>query len=110
MRVELLPGMTNLVRFPVEHRGRHLRCRTNWHPMCAAWLILPEMSALDLHYQVDAETAGYIVRQLPRHGAERDAMLAELLGSAVSAAGPRVTRLTRRRLRSRGAIGRAPRR
>jgi hypothetical protein len=45
-----------------------------------------EMPAFDLRDQVDADTAGYIASQVPRHAAEREAMLAELLDPVVRAA------------------------
>jgi hypothetical protein len=44
------------------------------------------MPALDLRQRVDSETAGYIANQLPRHHAERDAILAELLAPVVRSA------------------------
>jgi hypothetical protein len=89
---ELLPGTTNVVRFPIERRTRptlellreiapDVRRVSN---VIDAFDL--EMPALDLRDQVDADTAGYIATQLPRHGAERDTMLAELLEPVVRSA------------------------
>jgi hypothetical protein len=92
MRIELLPGMTNVVRFPVERRARPTMAllRELAPDVRRVFNIVEafdlEMPALDLRERVDADTAGYIARQLPRHGGERDAMLAELLDPVVRAA------------------------
>jgi hypothetical protein len=92
MRVELLPGTRNVVRFPVELRERptlellyELAPDVRRVPDIVEAFDL-EMPAFDLRDQVDADTAGYIATQVPRHGAERDAMLAELLDPVVRAA------------------------
>jgi hypothetical protein len=85
MLFELLPGTSNVVRFPVELRERptlellyELAPDVRRLPDIVEAFDL-EMPAFDLRDQVDADTAAYIARQLARHGGERDAMLAGLL-------------------------------
>ena len=84
MRVELLPGMTNVVRFPVERRARPtlelLRAVT---PDVREVLNVAEafgmaMPVPDLRERVDAATAEHIANQIPAGGAAREAMLCEL--------------------------------
>jgi len=84
MRIELLPGMTNVVRFPVELRIRptleHMR---DIAPDVREVLNLAEQfgmepAFLDLREETDAATAEYIALQLPADGPERAAMLRDL--------------------------------
>ncbi len=91
MRVEVLPGMTNVVRFPVERRARptlellrEIAPDVRVVPHIADVFGL-EMPVPDLRERVDAATAEHIANQLPARGSEREAMLDELLESAVAA-------------------------
>ena len=92
MRVELLPGMTNVVRFPVERRARPtLELLRGIAPDVREVLNLAEafgmeMPVPDLRQRVDAVTAEYIANQVPAGGAEREAMLCELLDPVVAGA------------------------
>jgi hypothetical protein len=92
MRVELLPGMTNVVRFPLERRARPtlelLRAVT---PDVREVLNVAEafgmaMPVPDLRERVDATTAEQIANQIPAGGAEREAMLCELFEPVVAGA------------------------
>lgn len=84
MRIELLPGMTNVIRFPVELRVRptleHMR---DIAPDVREVLNLAEQFGmepplLDLREQTDAATAEYIALRLPADDPERSAMLRDL--------------------------------
>jgi hypothetical protein len=92
MRVELLPGTTNVVRFPVERRARPtLELLREIAPDVRVVLSIAEVFGVetpvfDLRERVDAETAEYIANQLPRYGAGREAMLRELLDPVVASA------------------------
>ena len=92
MRVELLPGMTNVVRFPVERRARPtLELLRGIVPDVREVLNLAEafgreMPLLDLRERVDAATAEHIANQVPAGGAERETMLSELLEPVVAGA------------------------
>lgn len=92
MRVELLPGMTNVVRFPVEHRARPtLELLRGIAPdvrevLNVAEAFGMEMPVPDLRERVDAATAEHIANQIPAGGAEREAMLGELLEPVVAGA------------------------
>jgi hypothetical protein len=92
MRVELLPGMTNVVRFPVERRARPtLELLRGIAPDVREVLNLAEafgmeMPLPDLRERVDAATAEHIANQVPAGGAEREAMLSELLEPVVAGA------------------------
>jgi len=89
MRVELLPGMTNVVRFPVERRARPtLELLRGIAPDVREVLNLAEafgmeMPVPDLREWADAATAEHIANQVPAGGAEREAMLSELLEPVV---------------------------
>jgi hypothetical protein len=92
MRVELLPGMTNVVRFPLERRARPtlelLRAVT---PDVREVLNVAEafgmaMPVPDLRERVDAATAEHIANQIPAGGAAREAMLCELFEPVVAGA------------------------
>lgn len=92
MRVELLPGMTNVVRFPAERRARPtLELLRSLAPDVREVLNLAEafgmeMPVPDLRERVDAATAEHIANQVPAGGAEREAMLCELLEPVVAGA------------------------
>ncbi|MGD0105973.1 MAG: hypothetical protein ABSC06_18320 [Rhodopila sp.] len=92
MHVELLTGMTNVVRFPVERRA---------HPtMEVLHQVLPDIREIlaladsyqmdrpvsDLDDQVDAATAEHIANQVPKDGPERGAMLTRLLDPVIARA------------------------
>ncbi len=85
MRVELVPGMANVVRFPVERRARPtLALMREIAPDVREVLNVAEafgldMPAHDLRDRVDAETARYIVEQFGGVGALPHAVLDELL-------------------------------
>ena len=96
MNIELLPGLTNVLRFPLEQRiAPSMALIFEIQPDCrevervgeAFHLALPPF---DLHHRVDAETARYIAEQvLPLTPAERktalDALLRPVVASAVEA-------------------------
>jgi hypothetical protein len=92
MRVELLPGMTNVVRFPVEERARPtLELLRGTAPdvrevLNVAEAFGMEMPVPDLRERVDAATAEHIANQIPAGGAEREAMLGELLEPVLAGA------------------------
>lgn len=85
MPVELLPGMTNVVRFPVERRTRPtLALLRAIAPDIREVLTFADAFGIEppdpaLREQVDAATADYIATQLPPAGPERERLLAELL-------------------------------
>lgn len=72
MRIELLPGMTNVVRFPVERRARAtLELLRGIAPDVREVLSLAEAFGIeppvhDLRERADAATADYIAAQVPR--------------------------------------------
>ena len=84
MRIELLPGMTNVVRFPVERRARAtLELLRGIAPDVREVLNLAEVFGMeppvhDLRERADAATAEYIATHVPRDAPVRDAMLTEL--------------------------------
>ena len=84
MRIELLPGMTNVVRFPVERRARAtLELLRGIAPDVREVLSLAEAFGIeppvhDLRERADAATADYIAAQVPRDAPTRAAMLTEL--------------------------------
>jgi len=92
MRIELLPGMTNVVRFPVERRARPtLDLLREIAPDVREVLNLAEAFGMeapvrDLRGRADAATAEHIANQVPAGGPERSVMLAELLDPVVAAA------------------------
>ena len=89
MRVELLPGMTNVVRFPVERRARPtMELLREIAPdvrevMAIAESFDLEVAPLDLRESVDKETAEHILNQVPGAGVERSAALGELIDPVV---------------------------
>jgi hypothetical protein len=92
MRVELMPGMTNVVRFPVERRTRPmLELLRGVAPDVREVLNVAEafgmaMPVPDLRERVDAATAEHIANQVPAGGAAREAMLCELFEPVVAGA------------------------
>jgi hypothetical protein len=84
MRVELLPGMTNVVRFPVERRARPtLELLREIAPDVRKVLSLAEAFGIeppvhDLRERADAATADYIAIQVPQDAPAREVMLAGL--------------------------------
>lgn len=92
MRTDVLPGTTNVVRFPTELRARP--------SMALLWEITPDvrevlsvaetfgldMPVADLCDRVDADTAEHIVNHRPAFGPGRGSMLDDLLRPVVSAA------------------------
>jgi hypothetical protein len=90
--VELLPGMTNVVRFPVERRARPtLELLRGIAPDVREVLNLAEAFGVerpvpDLRERVDAATVEHIANQVPAGGAAREAMLCELLEPVVAGA------------------------
>ena len=91
-RFTLLPGMTNVVRFPVERRAKPtLDLLREITPdvrevLCLADALGFEAPAHDLREQTDAATAEHILNQAPVHGPAREAMLAELEARAITGA------------------------
>jgi hypothetical protein len=95
MRIEFLPGMDNVIRFPVERRRTpsvELLCEiipdireVEW----AAEAFFLEPPASDLYDQADRQMAEYILNQVrpepgDRRRAELDALLEPLLAHAVA--------------------------
>src|SRR5271165_6784644 len=95
MRAELLPGMTNVVRFPVERRARPtLELLREIAPDVREVLAMADALGVEapdprLRDEADAEMAEWIVNQVPPAGPERAAMPAgcreEALVRAISA-------------------------
>ena len=89
MRIELLPGMTNVVRFPVERRARPtLRLLREIAPDVREVLNLAEAFAMeppapDLRARTDTATAEHIANNAPTAPAKLEEFLAELEGLAV---------------------------
>lgn len=92
MRIEFMPGETNVLRFPVERRVRPTINRLrNIAPDIREVLAIAEAFDLDppvhdLRDRVDASTAEYIANQVPGAGSSRTAMLSEMLDAPVAAA------------------------
>jgi hypothetical protein len=84
MRVEPLPGMTNVVRFPVERRARPtLALLRDIAPDVREVMNLAEVFGMeapvpDLRERTDAATAEYILNQVPTSGPRRGAALNDL--------------------------------
>lgn len=95
MRAESLPGMTNVVRFPVERRARPtLELLREIAPDVRTMPAMAEALGVEapsprLRDEADAAMAEWIVNQVPPAGPERAAMLAgfreEAIGGAISA-------------------------
>ena len=93
MNVEMLPGLDNVVRFPIELRvAPSMEVIYEIEPDCREVFQVAESFKLelpdpDLENQVDAETAIYIAEQvLPLTPAEQKAALDELLDPVVKRA------------------------
>jgi len=84
MRVEVLPGMTNVLWFPVERRARPaLALLRDIAPDVREVLNLAEAFGLeapvpDLRERTDAATAEHILNQVPTSGAQRGPALRDL--------------------------------
>jgi len=84
MRIELLPGMTNVVRFPVERRARAtLELLRGVAPDVREVLNVAEAFGMeppvhDLRERADVATAEHIANHLPPDALVRDAVLTEL--------------------------------
>jgi hypothetical protein len=95
MRIEMLPGMTNVVRFPVERRARPtLDLLRDLAPDVREVLLIAETfdieaPAPDLRARADRETAEYILNQVAGFGGEAvasvDALLEPVVTKAVAA-------------------------
>jgi len=96
MRIEMLPGMDNVIRFPVEERAHPtLSLVREVAPDCREVFRVVESfgieaPAYDLRHQVDRETAERILNAVPAEPGEvrtamLDAMLAPLVKTAVQA-------------------------
>jgi hypothetical protein len=94
MRVELLPGLENVVRFPVERRRpptlgllREIAPDVREVSAYAEGFFL-DMPPLDLRHQVDAETARHIAEQFGAGAVSASALdefLAPVLAGAIAA-------------------------
>jgi hypothetical protein len=89
MRIEILPGTTNVVRFPVERRARStLELLRDIAPDVREVLSIAEAfdieaPAPDLRAQADRETAEHILNQFAGSGGEMMASLDTLLDPVV---------------------------
>ena len=92
MRVELLPGMSNVVRFPVERRAHPTpELLREIAPDVRVVLNLAEAFGMeapmfDLRERTDAATAEHILNQAPAAGARREAMLCDLEAPVIARA------------------------
>jgi hypothetical protein len=92
MRVELIPGMKNVLRFPIERRmPPTLDLLREIAPDVREVLSIAEAFGMEppahgLREPVDAATAEHIANQVPTSGPGRAAMLTELLDAVVAAA------------------------
>jgi hypothetical protein len=92
MRIEILDGTANVVRFPVERRVRPtLDLLREIAPDVREVLLIAdgfglEPPVLDLRERVDAETAAYIVDQFGGSGVPAIGALAALLDTVVATA------------------------
>src|SRR6516165_10371238 len=91
MSVELLFGMTNVVRFPVERRARpRLELLRGIAPDVSEVLNVAEAFGMerpvpDLRERADVATAEHIANQIPAAGAERERLLGEMLDPIIAA-------------------------
>ena len=96
MRIELLPGLTNVIRFPVERRARptlDLLREIAPDPRevgCAIEAFGLDDPTVGLRDAVDASTAEHILNQVPSEPGEArlsalDALLSPLLAQAITA-------------------------
>ena len=92
MSVELLSGMTNVVRFPVERRARPmLELLRGIAPDVREVLNVAEAFGMerpvpDLRERADVATAEHIANQIPAAGPERERLLGEMLDPIIAAA------------------------
>jgi hypothetical protein len=92
MRVELLPGMKNVLRFPIERRARPtLDLLREIAPDVREVLNIAEAFGMEppahgLREHVDAATAEHIADQVPTSGPGRAAMLTDLLDPVIAGA------------------------
>lgn len=92
MSVELLSGTTNVVRFPIERRARPtLELLRGIAPdvrevMNVAEAFGMERPLPDLREQADVATAEHIANQIPAGGAEREALLGDMLEPIIAEA------------------------
>jgi hypothetical protein len=95
MQIELLPGTTNVVRFPVERRSRpSVELMRALVPDVREVLLIADAYGLeappeDLRDRTDAETAEHILNHMVHDGPERTAWLLSLemqvVGKAIAA-------------------------
>jgi len=92
MSVELLSGMTNVVRFPVERRARPtLELLRGIAPDVREVMNMAEAFAMErplpeLRERADIATAEHIANQMPAGGVERERLLGEMLDPIIAAA------------------------
>ena len=92
MSVELLSGMTNVVRFPVERRARPtLELLRGMAPDVREAMNIAEAFGMerpmpDLRDRADIATAEHIANQIPEGGAKREALLGEMLEPIIARA------------------------
>jgi hypothetical protein len=92
MRIELLPGLTNVVRFPIERRvGPTLQVLRDIAPDVRELMSIAHAFGLatpvtDLRDRTDAETAEHILNHVPETGAKRQVALDALLEAVVARA------------------------
>jgi hypothetical protein len=92
MRIELLPGLTNVVRFPLERRARAtLQLLRDIAPDVRELMSITQAFGLaapvsDLRDRTDAETAEHILNHVPETGEKRRAALDALLEPVVTRA------------------------
>jgi hypothetical protein len=92
MRIELLPGLTNVVRFPIERRARPtLQVLRDIAPDVRELMSIAHAFGLagpvsDLRDRTDAETAEHILNHVPETGERRRAALDALLEPVVARA------------------------
>src|SRR6516162_3634106 len=91
MSVELLSGVTNVVRFPVERRARpRLELLRGIAPDVREVLNVAEAFGMerpvpDLRERADVATAEHIANQIPAAGADRERLLGEMLDPIIAA-------------------------
>ena len=92
MRVELVPGTKNVLRFPIERRAQPtLDLLREIAPDLREALNIAEAFGMEppaqnLREQVDAGTVEHIADQVPTSGPRRAAMLTALLDPVIAAA------------------------
>jgi hypothetical protein len=92
MSVELLFGMTNVLRFPVERRARPtLELLRGMAPDVREVMNIAEAFGMerpvpDLRERADIATAEHIANQIPEGGAKREALLGEVLEPIIARA------------------------